>query len=66
MGKVKSELLSEELGFDDCVKLLHSLTALETPEKLAKRYLENELPPINTVERLEVLQKLMNAIQAQK
>ena len=45
MGKVKSEMFKEELGFDDCLQLLDSLTVYETPQKLAKRYLENDLPP---------------------
>jgi len=66
MGRVKSEMFKEELGFDDCLQLLDSLTVRETPEKIAKRYLENDLPPINTVERFEALQKLMDAVQRQK
>ena len=66
MGKVKWEMFKEELGFDDCLQLLDSLTVRETPEKIAKRYLENDLPPINTVERFEALQKLMDAVQRQK
>jgi hypothetical protein len=66
MGKVKSEMFKEELGFDDCLQLLDSLTVYETPEKIAKRYLENDLPPVNTIERFEALQKLMDAVQRQK
>ena len=59
-------MFKEELGFDDCLQLLDSLTVYETPQKLAKSYLENDLPPINTVERFEALQKLMDAVQRQK
>jgi hypothetical protein len=66
MGKVKSGMFKEELGFDDCLQLLDSLTVYETSQKLAKRYLENDLPPINTVERFEALQKLMDAVQREK
>ena len=64
--KVKSGMFKEELGFDDCLQLLDSLTVWETSQKLAKRYLENDLPPINTVERFEALQKLMDAVQREK
>tara|TARA_R110000772_G_scaffold82197_3_gene174470 strand:+ start:139 stop:336 length:198 start_codon:yes stop_codon:yes gene_type:complete len=64
--KVKSAMFKEELGFDDCLQLLDSLTVWETSQKLAKRYLENDLPPVNTVERFEALQKLMDAVQREK
>ena len=62
MGKVKSEMFKEELGLDDCLQLLDSLGANETPQNLAKRYLEGDLPPVNTVDRFETLQKLMDAV----